>query len=357
MSPWQRRFRRRLRRRWRRIRRKLPHPGRWSRRRKWIVGVLSFLLILLLVLLLLLWLFLGRIERVPMPEGERPAKTEGVTFLLGGTDRRGLIATTGEDAREAPDVRGAQRTDTIMLVHFTEDRQSAYAVSIPRDTWVDLPGYGKNKVNAAYSLGGAPLFVETIENLTNVRVDHVAIVDWTGFMGFTDAVGGVDVVIPETTSDAARGGYTWERGPQHLDGTRALLYVGQRYGLPRGDFDRVRRQQNFIKLLANKLLSAGVATSPGKLGDVIETFVKHVTVDEDLGQIEMARLAFSLRDLGTEDMTFLTVPNNGTGRAGAASIVVYDEQQANELWQDFRDEDVDAIERDYSDLRLGGIVN
>ena len=196
----------------------------------------------------------GDVERIDgvfdgLPDGrtDRPrARANAVNILLMGTDRRSDVGTTGLGAAAPPWVPGAQRTDTLMLVHIDGSRRAATVVSFPRDAWVHVPGHGMAKINAAYSYGGPSLAVATVEALTDVRIDHLAVVDWEGFREMTDAVGGVTVTVPR---DRPR------LGPRHhldgrsapLDGQQALDYVGQRYGLPGGDLDRIRRQQDFLR--------------------------------------------------------------------------------------------------------------
>lgn len=151
-----------------------------------------------------------------------------MTFLLVGTDSRSAASTTGEDATGPSFVPGAQRSDVVMLAQVSADRQSARVVSIPRDSWVEIPGRGRGKVNAAYSWGGAALLVATVEKLTGVRVDHFAVIDFAGFRSVVDAVGGVDVGVAARTASA---GVTSQAGVNHLDGDAALVYVRQRHEL------------------------------------------------------------------------------------------------------------------------------
>src|SRR5919107_1138755 len=119
-----------------------------------------------------------------------------------------------------------------------------------------------DKINAAYALGGPSLLIQTVEQVTGVRIDHYAAIDFDGLVQVTDDLGGVDVVVPETTS---WGPYTFSAGVNHLDGDEARWYVGQRYGLPGGDFDRGKRQQNYLRAMFTKLFSQDVFTSPGAL--------------------------------------------------------------------------------------------
>src|SRR5699024_4791673 len=197
----------------------------------------------------------GQVERIPdvfaIPEAERPASgsKEDLNILLAGSDVRAPGGTTGE-AAESGWAPGAGRSDAIMILHIDADRESAYLVSIPRDSWVTIPGEGKNKINAAFSLGGPALYVKTIEKLTGIRIDHLAMIDFEGFKQLTDALGGV-------TIDIADSGCGRDAGTYDMNGAEALEYVRQRKCLEGGDFDRVKRQQNFLRQLMGKTLSGG----------------------------------------------------------------------------------------------------
>ena len=203
----------------------------------------------------------------PIDPSSRPADAAGQTFLLMGTDTRSPEATTGTDA--APDaVFGSTRSDVIMVATIAEDGQSASIISIPRDSWVDVPGRGKNKINAAYAFGGPPLLIETVEQLSRVHIDHFAVIDFAGFAQMTDAVGGIDVNVGQETE---RDGVVVPAGPQHLNGEQALVYVRERKSLPGGDLDRVRRQQAALRAFVQKTLSSGTLSSPPTAYAAVDT--------------------------------------------------------------------------------------
>ncbi|GLZ50528.1 LCP family protein [Actinomycetospora sp. NBRC 106378] len=259
----------------------------------------------------------------------RPAGKAGQTFLLVGTDSRSPDATTGRDATAPDFVFGEQRSDVIMLATVADDGRSASVVSIPRDSWVNVPGYGENKINAAYSFGGPPLLISTVEQLTRVRVDHFAVIDFAGFQQMTDAAGGIDVNVGQTTTF---GGITVPAGRQHLDGAQALAYVRQRKELAGGDFDRVRRQQNALRALVTQALSAGTLSSPTRAYQLVDSVTQHVGVDDSLSNTGLAELVFGLRDLRPSAIEFLTVPTTGTGMEGSQSVVYLDRQAGDDLW-------------------------
>lgn len=337
-----------------RARRRTTAPK--SRRRKILEGAAIVLALVVIFILLLLWILLGRIDRLPdLIQGERPADARGQTYLLLGTDRRSIGQTTGRDAVEDEFERGEQRADMIMLVHLTEGSDAAYGVSIPRDSYVPIPGYGRDKINAAFSYGGAKLMVQTVEELTDLHIDHVAIVDFQGFSDLTDAVGGVDIIFAEDTQ-APGNDVTWQRGVQRLDGEQALVYVRQRYDLPGGDFDRVRRQQNYLRQLTGQTVAASTFSNPGRLKSLLDAITANVTVDDSWGRFEMFRLGLALRSFDAGNLDFYTVPTLGTGMAGAASIVVYDDRLAPDFWELFADDDPEALQQAFGDLVLGPTV-
>lgn len=290
----------------------------------------------------------GQIERIPgVFSGleNRPEKaTSGpaasaLNILLMGTDRRAELSGTGSEGTGREWVPGAQRTDTIMILHIDGDRDGASLISIPRDSWVDVPGYGMAKVNAAFSYAGPSLAVETIERLTDVRIDHLAVVDMEGFKALTDAVGGVTMTVPRTVVDTRRD-KVWTKGVHHLDGDEAMLYVRQRYGLPGGDLDRVSRQQAFVRSVMRSTVQTLRNGGPLAVYDVLDTLTRHVSVDSGWEFGDMRRLVLDLRGIKVGDIDFLTVPVVGTGMEGAQSVVYLDDDANRSLWESVRDDSV-----------------
>lgn len=300
-----------------------------------VLGVLG--LALALVLGGALWFltdrYAGNVDRVSdvfadLDAGARPAPAtpaqetgeEPVTFLLVGSDTRAVAAEGVADGG---------RSDAIMVARFSADRQHAQLISIPRDSWVDIPGHGTDKINAAYAVGGPSLLIETVEQLTDVRIDHYVAIDFDGIVQVTDDLGGVDVVVAETTS---WGPYTFQAGVNHLDGDEARWYLGQRYDLPGGDFDRVRRQQQYLQAMFGKLFSSDTFTDPARLDAALLAVTSAVAADEQLGNAEMLSLAYSLRELRPENVDFFTAPTVGTGTEGAASVVYLDDVAGERMW-------------------------
>jgi LCP family protein required for cell wall assembly len=286
------------------------------------------------------WAYDRNIQRVPgvfPAEPDRPPRTPGraQNWLLVGSDRRAAQATTGRDANEPLWRYGAQRADTIMLVHLPADRGRAYLVSFPRDAWVPIRGHGNAKLNAAFSFGGPPLLIATIERLTGVRVDHFAILDFEGFRSMTDALGGVDVRVARTVRDPARQ-VVWPAGTHHLDGARALDFVRQRHNLPGGDLGRIKRQQAFLKALAGQAVDRGTLANPLKLNAFLEAATKAVSVDESLTISRLRSLAVQFRSVRAGGIVFVTAPVAGMGTESRQSVVYLDPVKGQPLYRALR---------------------
>ncbi|PJN24656.1 LCP family protein [Kitasatospora sp. CB02891] len=264
----------------------------------------------------------------------------GQTFLLVGLDARADRPTTGQAAKAPAWQLGAQRSDTMMLMHISADRKSVSVVSIPRDTWVSVPGHGKAKINAAYSWGGPALMVQTVQDLTRIRIDHLAVIDWNGFRALTDAVGGVDITVPRTI-EAKGDAREWLAGTHHMDGAEALLYVRERHGLPNGDLDRTKRQQNFLRALMLRTMNSGTLSSPAKLTGLLGTVGDVVSVDDRLSNSDLYDLAWSLRAVRPDGVHFMNAPFGGFDSVDGQSVVLMDDGAAGVLWDAMRTDRMD----------------
>lgn len=298
--------------------------SRWRRHRALLV---LFALAGIFALTLGGWLFsLDRqVASVPrfdagLDRPDRPARVESTArnLLLVGVDQgqgSGL-----DQALAAPDwPAGALRSDAIMLVHLTADRSRAQVVSIPRDAWVPVPGYGRTKINASFSYGGPALLVRTVEDLTRLYIDHVAVVDLAGFADLTRALGGVEVNAPGA-------------GPTRLSGADALAYVRERHSLPRGDLDRVLRQQNVLRATLAEAGDRGLLANPLRVTRLVDAVTEHLALDDGFDPGEVRSLALSSRRLGVADVDFATIPVEGTDTIAGASVVVIDQPAAREMF-------------------------
>ncbi|CAM5702113.1 Cell envelope-related transcriptional attenuator domain-containing protein OS=Streptomyces griseorubiginosus OX=67304 GN=AQJ54_13860 PE=3 SV=1 [Streptomyces griseorubiginosus] len=254
-----------------------------------------------------------QVTRIPdaFPKGPRPPKPPGhdggTTFLLAGVDSRSRRPTTGSDATGPLWKYGAQRSDTLMLVHLSGDERSASTLSLPRDSWVPIPGHGSAKINAAFSWGGPPLLIRTVEQLTGTRVDHFGVIDWHGFRALTDAVGGVPVTIERDTYDPEQHRH-FTAGTHVLNGEQALAYVRQRHGLPGGELDRIKRQQQFLHSLVGQVRADISVTDPLATDRMLDAITRAVSVDDRMSNGDLRDLAFGLRHLDAAKTRFDTAP-------------------------------------------------
>lgn len=274
------------------------------------------------------WSTASDIERsttlLPADDAERPASDAAVAgsfnYVLMGSDSRG----EGD--------RG--RSDVLMLAHVPPSRDKVYVVSFPRDMWVQIPGRGMAKINAAYAYGGEALATRTLESLVGVRMDHAAKINFEGFMGLTTELGGVTV---DNKHASSVGEYKWPQGEVTIQGEEALTYVRQRYGLPNGDLDRAERQRAVVKAILTKMLSLDVLGNPVKFNEVMGQLGQHFTVDEGLTNQVIFSTATSMKVDAGNDIVILQAPISGFGTSGdGQSIDVVNEAQLAEMAQAVR---------------------
>ncbi|VEG58398.1 cell envelope-related transcriptional attenuator [Mycolicibacterium aurum] len=259
---------------------------------------------------------------------QRPGQGAGTTWLLVGSDgREGLTPEQQAELSTGGDL-GAGRTDTILLVHLPGLGSSTPAtmVSIPRDSYVPIPEYGSDKINAAFSIGGPPLLAQTVEQATGLRVDHYAEIGFGGFAGLVDAVGGV-TLCPTEPIDDPLAGIALPAGCQHVDGREALGFVRSR-ATPRADLDRMANQRQFMSTLVDRAASPAVLLNPLRWYPMARAAGETVTVDEGDHLWDLARLGWALRG----DITNITVPIGEFTDNGSGSIVVWDSEAAQQLF-------------------------
>ncbi len=283
-------------------------------------------------------------EARPAPAPVDPEKdTPALNILILGSDSR---ISAGDPAQWAS---GAQRTDAVLIAHLAADRETAVIMSIPRDSWVSIPGHSEAKINAAFSYGGPSLTIETIESLTGIRIDHFLLADFSSFVELTDALGGVEIDVP--TDAYQQGELLFSAGNQTLNGEQALVYTRQRYGLPGGDLDRVKRQQNWIRAIIAKARTDGTLTSPVRLTGLLNTVGNSVAVDDSLSLSKMRELAEGLRDLRPSDISFITAPTTGPGRSeDGQSVLILDRSSFDPLVASIADDTAASYVADHGDL-------
>lgn len=253
------------------------------------------------------------------------------------------VLLLGSDSRD-PDNTADSRSDTMMLLHLNADHQHAYVISIPRDSWVHVPespdgehGAAMAKINSAYAWGGVPLAVRTVEQFTDVRVDHVVLIDFSGFQQIVDAVGGVDLTVDQTVTSIFPPYRVFQQGRRHFTGAEALDYVRQRYQFADGDFARERHQQQLMKAVLDKAATVGMLSDPGKLNTFLHSVTRSMTVDRDF---DLVSVAVAVRNLRGNDVTFLTSPTLGGGTEDDEDVVYPDDTRAAALYRAVRDDRV-----------------
>jgi LCP family protein required for cell wall assembly len=294
--------------------------GRTSRRGGW---GRRLRLTLVIVLVLILGAVIGtyfyvdshltKVDALADYQG-RPAATPGQDYLIVGSDsREGLSAAERRELRTGS--AQGRRTDTIMLLHTGDS--GATLVSLPRDSYVQIPAYvdgqgrrrnaQRNKLNAAYSLGGPQLLARAVEQATDIRLDHYLEIGFGGFVGVVDSVGGVQLCLDRAIEDA-KSGADLRAGCQQAGGAEALSYVRARSFDPRSDLGRVERQQQFLRALTKEIASPAVLLNPFQFVPVMNAGLDAVTVDDGSGPIDLLRLFWNMRKLSGGDGVTTTVP-------------------------------------------------
>lgn len=271
----------------------------------------------------------ARLSRTAAMPDQQISGTSGTNWLLVGSDSRtGLSEKDVERLGTGGDL-GTVRTDTIMLMHLPL-RGKPTLVSIPRDSYVPVPGYGYDKINAAFSIGGPQLLVETVEQNTGLHVDRYAEIGMGGLAGVVDAAGGVEICVAEPIDDPLAN-INLQPGCQEMDGPTALGYVRTR-ATAQGDLDRVARQREFMTTLVTRLLSPSVYLNPFRMARLLWVTPTLLTVNSDDHAWNLARIVFALRGgLETE-----TVPIGGFADTEVGNVVLWDDAEAEALFARLR---------------------
>ncbi|MBB5913704.1 LCP family protein required for cell wall assembly [Nocardia transvalensis] len=314
----------------RRDRDRPPPEPRMRRKRRWGRWLL-LILIILLILPIAGAIYLDRsLHRVDALSDykDRVGDTPGTNWLLTGSDSRlGLTAdqeselSTG-DSQDA----GGQRSDTIMLVHVPKSGKTTI-VSLPRDSYVPIPGVGRDKLNAAFSAGGPKLLTQTVETVTGLHIDHFAEIGFGGFAGMVDAVGGIDMCLPDAIDDPLAG-IDLPAGCQRLSGAQALGFVRTR-ATPRADLDRMHNQQMFLSALLKKSTDTGTLINPLRLWPLAQGLADSLQVDNGDHIWDVALLGWALRG----DTVSTTVPIGGFDTvSGSGSVLLWDKEKAGRFF-------------------------
>jgi LCP family protein required for cell wall assembly len=195
-------------------------------------------------------------------------------------------------------------SDTLMLLHVSADRSRVTVVSIPRDSWVNIPGHGMSKINAAYGLGGAKLMVQTVEQATGLTINDYVEVNFLGFVKVIDALGGVNICLPQAVDDTYSG-LRLSAGEHHVDGIVALAYARDRHSFATSDLARIQDQQKLLSSALTAAIHSGLLANPVKLSHFISAALSALTVDQNLN---VSALADQMRSISSQDVRFMTVP-------------------------------------------------
>lgn len=264
---------------------------------------------------------------------DRPAAGPGTNWLMVGSDSREGLTPEQQAKLSTGDTQDAsgQRTDTMMLLHIPAGSGKPILVSLPRDTYAAIPGHGKNKLNASYAFGGPQLLIKTVENATNVHIDHFAEIGFGGFAGVVDAVGGVQMCPSQAMKDP-KAGLDIPAGCQNLDGSQSLGYVRSR-ATPRADLDRVQHQREFLSALMKKATSPLVLLNPFESLPMALNGVQALTVDTNDHIWNLIGLGWSLGGAGSGGLVTTTVPlGRSVSASGVGDAVTWDGTKSKQLF-------------------------
>jgi polyisoprenyl-teichoic acid--peptidoglycan teichoic acid transferase len=257
-----------------------------------------------------------------------PAENDSRTFLVMGTDTRGSL---GDDLN----ARGS-RSDTILVVRVAADRQNIHVISIPRDSWVPIRGFGNGKINWALSYGGVKLAVDTIENLLDTRIDHTILIDFNGVRKISSLVGGVPVDNPVAFDVRGDTLEHFDKGRIVIEGERALMFVRERHAFAEGDVSRIANQQLFIKGFLNRLVSLDVIANPPRLTELFQSIGESLLVDKGFNSGFILGLGAELVGFSTDQITFLTLPFTSAEMLGTQFVVNVDMEQVRKIRKHLR---------------------
>jgi LCP family protein required for cell wall assembly len=306
------------------------------------------------------WFGLGRITAaIPKIDvfkdlKDRPEKaSSAVNYLVVGSDtREGLTRAEARRLRVGTTkVAAGKRSDTMLLIHISKKRDKAAIISIPRDTFALIPEHKSissekiipatySKINSAYNWGGAPLLIQTFEEMSGLRIDHYVEINFVGFVRMVDALGGVEICTKRDIDDP-KSHLVLPAGRHVLDGIDSLKYVRTRTFDGLGDLGRMKRQQEFAGAMLRKATSAGVLLNPIKLVDFLNSALASITTDSGLSQGDFLTLGKQLRNLSAKNVRTLTIPLKyyNYNKNGVSASVLWDPILAPELFERIKNDE------------------
>jgi LCP family protein required for cell wall assembly len=316
------------------------------RRRRWVRITTLTVLVLLLALIgtmLGTWFWAsGKVTHAGAitDYSGRPVQGGGTNWLIVGSDSRSNLTPAQRDQYHVGSDQGLN-TDTMLLLHYGASGPDL--ISIPRDSYVTIPAYtdanGKShsaykaKINSAYSAGGVPLLIETVETATGVRIDHYAEIGFLGVVNVVNSVGGVNLCLASPVKDS-HSGANLPAGCQTLNGTQSLALIRTRYSLANSDISRMANQQKFVVGLSHATLRPGVLLNPFTFYPVTGAMLDSIAVDNGTGLWDLLNMSWHSRSLGGGKGTVGTVPiaNEGYQVSGLGSTVLWDKAKAAQVF-------------------------
>ncbi|KAB3522789.1 LytR family transcriptional regulator [Corynebacterium sp. zg254] len=274
---------------------------------------------------------LQRTDAIQKYDGRPKGSFTSTNWLLVGSDSRAGLTAEDADRLMAGELDNTvNHTDTIMVVHVPLFGK-ATMMSIPRDSYVSIPGYGQDKINQAFAIGGAPLLQQTVEQSTGIHIDRYAEIGFGGFANVVDKMGGVNICVEEPLDDPMAG-INLQAGCQDLDGPTALGYVRSRYASANGDLDRVARQRQFLNAMAHKMTSVGTLANPFRLFPTVKTLSNSLTVNQKDHVWNLAKLGLGMAGGVHQE----TVPVASYEDTDVGNVVLWDDAAAREMFKQFK---------------------
>lgn len=290
------------------------------------------------------WSEVAKVDATPV--GDRPSGGEGRNVLLVGSDSRTGLSKEDQRRLGTGSDTGGARTDSILVLHTGGGKSTL--MSIPRDSYVEIPGNGMNKINAAFSIGGPTLLSQTIEHNTGLKIDGYMEIGFGGFAQVVDAVGGVNICVKNDMDDE-KAHINLKKGCQDLDGKNALGYVRARYSDPEGDLGRAKRQRQFLGALMGKIVTPANMLQPWKVHSLGKGSAGALTVGEDDSLFGTARAFWAFRSIAKGDGNSVTVPiSNNNLPTDVGTAVQWDDAKSKQLFEDLREDRSITVEPDDS---------
>ncbi|MEU3503224.1 LCP family protein [Streptomyces hundungensis] len=279
---------------------------------------------------------------------ERPDEGKGTNYLIVGSDSRDGMSAEEKKKLHTGSADG-KRTDSMILLHVGDHGNTM--VSLPRDSWVKIPSFkgsqsgkvfpakGSNKLNAAFSMDGPELLVRTIEANTGLHIDHYAEIGFAGFANIVDAVGGVDIDIPQDIKDKDSGA-DFKKGKQTLDGQQALAFVRNRHGYAAGDLERTKNQQKFLAALASQTATPTTVLNPFKLYPVMGAGLDTLIVDKDMSLLDLGSMFWAMKGITGGDGVSMNMPVAGDG---PQTSLLWDKPKVTQLVNELKNDDTVTV--------------